>query len=192
MLQQTPALSSWEQPVGRQMGVRKGYATYLPRLLCCSPWGRCPHWVLLPKHWLWWISEHSCAISCLWQTGKGCTASPAERGYPTMREHARAEGIIWEQGCTKLWNGCSRVVVSGDVSVLGTCRMWTVKSSFASALTASKREACDQWGVQCQLFWRWKSGDAVWSLLWLREGISGSAIVLPVTLTCQKSHPYLS
>lgn len=61
-----------------------------------------------------------------------------ETAHMGQREQPR------EQGCTRLWNGCFRVAVSGDASVLGTRHVWTVKFSFASALTASKREACDQ------------------------------------------------
>lgn len=148
MLQQTPALSPWEeQAVGREMSKRKGYAAYLPCLLWCSPQGRCPRCVVL-FHNTGGDDFYGTAVPSLAFEKFSGGAQPLQRVpvKPLCTESAPPgqEEQMGEQRCTKIWNVCFRVAVSGDVSVLGTSPVRKVKSSFASALIASKRKACDQ------------------------------------------------
>lgn len=123
---------------------------------------------------------------------QGVYSLSRKRGHSTMRGHTWGTGSNQAAGVHRLWNGCFGVVVSGDVSALGTHWVWTVKPSFASALTASKREAWGQWGVQCQPQWRKK----LEMLFGVCVGFGRGSVAVPqclfVTLTSQSSHPYLS
>lgn len=145
---------------------------YLPYLLCCSPWGRCSPWVLLPRHRPWWLSEHCCAISCLWQSARGCAASPAKRGHSTGRGHTCCMGSNWAAGehqtqewlfqshclkrCFCTWNTLG-VDSQTSLCFCFTCTgLWPVRCSMAVTLEKDWR---------CSLHWLW-------------EGVSGNAIVL--------------
>lgn len=116
-------MSSWEdQAVGGEMGIRKGYATYLHCLLYCSPWGRCSRWVVLfHKTVRDDFYRTAVPLPTFDKLSQGAQPLQWVSVKPLRTDWARMGQVeqAGEQVCTKIWNGHFRVVVSGDVSALG-------------------------------------------------------------------------
>lgn len=158
-----------KQAVGREMGVRKGYATYFNTSVLCQSMGNMPSLTWPPPPlWHGWLVQHSHTTSCLWQTqamgsslqGRWQQDAGQEEPFTPLMEHtASPESPV--KHCQMERDGAECAPTSGRAETfsLRWCfcaqRQPRLESSifFASALIASRNKACEQQDARSELCW---------------------------------------